>query len=82
MPSVIGTVTRATAITGLVNSPGDSQSNRCAFVARNAQGKAIGSFRSAGEAQQSVATGYGQLLKWTREDLRGGIEHYVGRTLA
>ena len=44
MPTVIGTVTRTTVDTGLVNSPGDQQSNRAAFVARNAAGAPIGHF--------------------------------------
>jgi hypothetical protein len=82
MATVIGTVTRATGDTGAVNSPGDQQSNRAAFIARNAQGLAIGSFKSAGQAQQAVNLQVGLVLRWTREDLRGHIEHWVGRTTA
>lgn len=79
MPSVIGTVTRATGDT-IAQSPQSQQGNRCAFTARNATGVQIGSYRSAGEAQQAVNQQVGQVLRWTREDLRGNIEHYVGRT--
>lgn len=82
MPTVIGTVTRTTVDTGLVNSPGDQQSNRAAFVARNAAGAPIGHFKSAGQAQQAVnQLRSNTLLQWQRSDLRGGIEHYVGSTL-
>ena len=78
MATVIGTVTRASADTAAVSSPGDSQGNRAAFVARNAKGVAIGSYRSAGEAQQAVNQSVGQILRWDRTDLRGNIEHYTG----
>lgn len=80
MPTVVGTVTRATGDT-FAPSTQTAQDNRCAFTARNSQGTAIGFYRSAGDAQQAVASSYGQVLRWTREDLRGNIEHYVGRTV-
>lgn len=80
MATVIGTVTRASADTSAVSSPGDSQGNRAAFIARNAQGVAIGSYRSAGDAQQAVNQQVGQVLRWVRSDLRGNIEHYTGST--
>lgn len=79
MPTVIGTVTRATGDT-IAQSPQSSQGNRCAFTARNSQGVQIGAYRSVGDAQQAVNQAVGQVLRWTREDLRGNIEHYVGRT--
>ena len=82
MATVIGTVTRVTVDTGMVNSPGDQQSNRAAFVARNASGASIGHFKSAGAAQQAVNQLLANtLLQWQRTDLRGRIEHYVGSTL-
>ena len=80
MATVIGTVTRASADTAAVNSPGDSQGNRAMFVARGASGTTIGSFRSAGEAQQAVNQQVGQVLRWVRSDLRGSIELYTGST--
>lgn len=80
MPQVIGTVIRATGDTSATNSPGDSQGNRTLFIARNASGKIIGHYRSAGQAQQAVNQQVGQVLRWSRQDLRGSIEHYVGQT--
>jgi hypothetical protein len=80
MPTVIGTVTRATGNT-IAESPQSSQGNRAAFLARNAQGVAIGHYRSAGEAQQAVNLQVGQVLRWVRTDLRGNIEHYTGSTV-
>lgn|GEM_PF-3452557 len=82
MATLIGTVTRAAGDTADTNSPGDSQGNRATFIARNAQGIAIGSFRSAGEAQRAVNQQVGQVLRWIRADLRGSIEHYTGSTRA
>ena len=75
--ATVGTVTRAMGDT-IVNSPQSSQGNVGAFTARNAAGTSIGSYRSAGQAQAAVAASHGLLLRWTRRDLRGGIEHYVG----
>jgi hypothetical protein len=80
MPTVIGTVTRATGDT-IAASPQSSQGNRAAFLARGATGVPIGHYRSAGEAQQAVNLQVGQVLRWVRNDLRGNIEHWVGSTV-
>lgn len=79
MPTVVGTVTRATGDT-IAASPQSSQGNRAAFTARNAQGVSCGHYKSAGEAQQAVNQQVGQVLRWVRSDLRGNVEHYVGST--
>ncbi|MHC4814349.1 MAG: hypothetical protein ACYTFN_14740 [Planctomycetota bacterium] len=62
----------------IVESQQTAQGNVGAFTARNASGTKIGSYRSAGQAQAAVQASHGILLRWTRSDLRGDIEHYVG----
>ena len=75
--ATIGTVTRTMGDT-YANSTQTFQGNRGAFVARNAAGVTIGFFRSAAGAQAAVSAGHGILLRWTRKDLRGDIEQYIG----
>jgi len=77
--AVIGTVTRYTPDTA-VPAQESAQTNAVAFAAHAADGRIVGNqFRSAGQAQQAVNQLIGKILKWTREDLRGGAEHWVGR---
>jgi hypothetical protein len=51
-----------------------------AYKARKLDGTEIGMYRSAGEAQTAVRQliNSGRLMTWTRADLTGDIESYVG----
>ncbi len=75
--AIVGTVTRVMGDT-IADSQQTAQGNVGAFVAINADGVDIGSGRNAAEAQAIVNAGRGTLLRWTRRDLRGGVENYVG----
>ncbi len=75
--ALVGTVTRTMGDT-IANSTQTGPSNKAAFVARNAAGVTIGFFPSPATAQAAVAAGRGILLRWTRQDLRGDIEQYIG----
>jgi len=77
MATTVGTVTRMMG-DSIVDAGQTAQGNVAAFVARNAQGVAVGTFKSAGEAQAAINQTNGTILRWTRSDLRGDIEHYVG----
>ena len=51
-----------------------------AYKARKFDGTEIGMYRSAGEAQEAVSklVAGGRIVNWTRDDLAGDIESYVG----
>lgn len=53
-----------------------------AYALRKADGTHCGNYATAGSAQRAFTkiSGAGNLVRWAREDLRGDIEHYVGRT--
>lgn len=80
MSRIVGTVTRATPNT-TIRAPQSSQGNRGCFSAV-AGGSVIGSdYRSAGEAQRAVQAALGgTFARWSRQDLPGRVEHYIGRT--
>jgi hypothetical protein len=77
--AVIGTVTRIMPDT-TVPAQETAQSNGAAFAAHAADGRLVGNrFKSAGQAQQAVNQLFGgRLLKWTRRDMAGGAEHWIG----
>ena len=54
--------------------------NGSAYVARRVSGLVLGTYRSAGDAQNAVRfqLNSGRLVRWTREDLVGDIESYKG----
>lgn len=79
MSRIVGAVTRVSPDT-IVPSQQSSQGNRAIFSATTAN-QTLGSFRSAREAQVAVEAALGGTkARWTREDLAGRIERYVGRT--
>lgn len=51
-----------------------------AYKARRTDGTEIGMYRSASEAQEAVRklVNGGKFVNWTRQDLSGSIESYVG----
>lgn len=75
--ALAGTVTRTMGDT-IVEAQQTAQGNVACFIAYGTDGTAIGSYRSAGEAQAAVNQRFGQILRWTRQDLRGGVEFYIG----
>ena len=75
--ALVGTVTRTMGDT-IVESQQTAQGNVGAFVARNADGTNIGYFRSPAQAQAAVAAGRGILLTWTKVDMPGSIEQWIG----
>lgn len=78
MPAtIVGTVSRVMGST-IVDSQQTAQGNAAAYIARSVEGKTIGFGRSASEAQAILNRTNGTLLRWTRSDLRGGIEFYTG----
>jgi len=78
MAQLIGTVTRKIPDT-ITAAQQTAQGNVGCFVARNGQGVKINDFRSMQAARAAVQRAFGQQLRWTREDLRGGIERWVAR---
>lgn len=54
--------------------------NGSAYVARRASGLVLGTYRSAGDAQEAVRfqLNSGRLVRWTRDDLIGDIESWKG----
>ena len=76
--TIIGSVTR-TAV-GNIASPQQGNANAGAFTARSGAIN-LGFFSSVGDAKQAVNGRIGGPLRWSREDMRGGIEHYVARDI-
>jgi len=58
---------------------GGQEARNASFSARNGDNVAAGFFASAGQAQRAIDRSVGRRLRWTREDLPGGVEHYVAR---
>lgn len=77
--AVVGTVTRKTGDTSSETSPQSWQANVAAYAAHGPTGTLIGFFQSVGEAERAVQANIGgNFLRWSRQDIRGGIEHWVG----
>lgn len=74
-----GTVTRRPGPSdSIVFEQQSAQGNVAAFIARDSTGVTVGYFRSLGEGQRAVDNVFGRRLRWTRQDLRGDIENWVG----
>lgn len=78
MSQLIGTITRKVGNT-IVEAQQTAQGNVGCFVARSANGVKISDFRNFNDARRAVEQTFGRQLRWTREDLRGSIEHWVAR---
>jgi len=75
--TVIGTVTRSGVNT--IAAPETGATNVGSFVARTAAGLHLGFFPTAEAAKSSINAATGTALRWSQENLRTGVEHYVGR---
>lgn len=58
---------------------GGQEARQDSYSARNGQNVPAGFFASAGDAQRAIDRSVGRRLKWRREDLPGGVEHYIAR---
>lgn len=63
--ALVGTVTR--------NNQGSKP-----FIARKADGTRLDQAKTARDAQKLVENARNLRLRWTRQDLTGSIEHYIG----
>jgi len=74
--TIIGSVTRSAVST--IANPQSGSSNAGAFVARAGTIK-LGFFPTLSEAKRSVNGVGAGLLRWTQENMRSGVEHWVAR---